>query len=90
MITGYELQKDLDARMLPFILYIGEIAGRKVHLVPDFVAGLLSPFPRCLDCVPIREQVDFLYRPLCHIHSPNYILLFTFLSGYVYTVPLYS
>ena len=30
------------------------------------------------------------YKVICHIHLPSYILLFTFLFGYVYTIPTNS
>lgn len=46
MITGHELQKDLDARMLSLVLNICKIAWGEIHLVSDFVAGLLVPLPR--------------------------------------------
>ena len=90
MIAGHEFKKDLEARMLPLVLDIGEIAGRKIHFVTHFVSGLFLSRPRCFDCCPIRAKVNFLYWSLCHIHSPSYILLFTFLSEYVYIVPLIS
>ena len=76
--------------MLPLVLDIGEIAGRKIHFVTYLIAGLFLSCPRCFDCCPIRAKVNFLYWSLCHIHSPSYILLFTFLSEYVYIVPLIS
>ena len=66
------------------------IAGRKIHLVPHFVAGLFLPRPCCFYCFPIRAKVNFLYWSLCYIHSPNYILQFIFLSGYVFIVPVIS
>ena len=90
VITGHEFQKDLEARMLPLVLNIGEISGRKIHLIAHFISGLFLSRPRCFDCGPIRAKINFLYWSLCHIHSPSYILLFTFLSGYVYIVPLIS
>ena len=90
VIAGHELKKDLEARMLPLVLNIGEIAGRKIHLVPHFVAGLFLPRPCCFYCCPIRAKVNFLYWSLCYIHSPNYILQFIFLSGYVFIVPVIS
>lgn len=76
--------------MLSLVLNIGEIAGRKIHLVTHSVAGLFLPRPRCFNCCPIGAKVNFLYWSFCHIHSPSYILLFTFLSGYVYIVPSIS
>ena len=89
-IAGHEFQKDLEARMLSLVLNIGEIAGRKIHLVTYFIAGFFLSCPRCLDCRPIRAKVNFLYWSFCHIHSPKYILLFLFSLGYAYTVPLCS
>lgn len=74
--------------MLSVVFNIGEIAGRKIHLVTHFVAGFFLPLPRCFDCGPIRAKVYFLYWSLCHIHSPSYILLFPFLLGYVYMLPI--
>ena len=76
--------------MLPFILDIGKIAGRDIHLVTYFLAAFFSPFPGLFDCCPKRLKVVFWYRSFCHINSPNYILRFTFLFGYVYTVPTIS
>lgn len=73
--------------MLPVVFNIGEVVGRKIHLVPHFVPGFFLPLPRLFDCGPIRAKVNFLYWSLCHIHSPSYILLFPFLLGYVYTFP---
>ena len=76
--------------MLPFIFYISQIPRREEHFISYLVAGLLALGSRFFYRCPIRAEVDFFYRPLCHIYSPNYILLFTFPSEYVYTVPLYS
>ena len=59
VIAGHELKKDLEARMLPLVLNIGEIAGRKIHLVPHFVAGLFLPRPCCFYCCPIRLKSIF-------------------------------
>ena len=50
MIAGHELKKDLEARMLSLILNIGEIAGRKIHLITYFVTRLLLSCPRRLNC----------------------------------------
>ena len=40
MITGHQFKENLETRMLPFIFNIGKIAGRQIHFIPDFVAGL--------------------------------------------------
>ena len=54
MIVGHELKKDLEAGMLPLVFNIDEIAGRKIHIIAHFVAGLFLSRPRCFDCCPIR------------------------------------
>ena len=90
VVTGNKLIKDLEAWMLPFILDIGKIAGRDIHLVTYFLAAFFSPFPSLFDCCSKRLKVVFWYRSFCHINSPNYILRFTFLFGYVYTCLLYT
>lgn len=69
---------------------ISQIPRREEHLISHLVAGFLAPGSSFFDCRPIRAEVNFLYRPLCHIYSPNYILLFTFPSEYVYIIHLYS
>ncbi len=51
--------------------------------------GIIN-FPGCLNCFPKSLKVVSWYWSFCHIHSPYYILLFTFLFGYVYTVPINS
>ena len=76
--------------MLPFIFDIGKIAGRQKHFIPDFVAGLLLLVSCRFDCFSKRRKIIFLYWSFCHIDSPYYILLFTFLSEYVYTVRIVS
>ena len=88
VVTGNKLIEDLEAWMLPFILDIGKIAGRDIHLVTYFLAAFFSPFPGLFDGCPKRLKVIFWYRSFCYINSPNYILQFTFLLGYVYTIPL--
>ena len=74
--------------MLPVILDISEITGRKIHFVTYLIAGLFLSCPRCFDCCPIRAKVYFLYWSFCHIHSPSYILLFLFSVVYVYILPI--
>ena len=49
-----------------------------------------SPCPRRLYRCPKSLEVVFWYWSFCHNYSPYYILLFTFLLGYVYTVLLVS
>lgn len=88
IVTGNKLIENLEARMLPFILNIGKIAGRDIHLVTYFLAAFFSPFPGLFDGCSKRLKVIFWYRSFCYINSPNYILQFTFLLGYVYIIPL--
>ena len=63
--------------------------GRTIFVAYLFPA-FLAPFPGCLNCFPKSLKVVSWYWSFCHIHSPYYILLFTFLFGYVYTVPINS
>ena len=46
--------------MLPVILDISEITGRKTHFVTYLIAGLFLSCPRCFDCCPIRAKVYFM------------------------------
>ena len=85
-----KFKENLETRMLPFIFDIGKIAGRQKHFIPDFVAGLLLLVSCRFNCLSKRRKIIFLYWSFCHIDSPYYILLFTFLSEYVYTVPIVS
>ena len=90
IVTGNKLIENLEARMLPFILNIGKIARRNVHLIAYLLATFFAFFTSRLNCCPKRFEVKFWYRSLCHLNSPSYILRFTFLFEYVYTVPLYD
>ena len=60
------------------------------RFVAHFLAALLAPCPRRLYRCPKSLEVVFWYWSFCHNYSPYYILLFTFLLGYVYTVLLVS
>ena len=46
--------------MLPVILDISEVKGRKIHFVTYLIAGLFLFCPRCFDCCPIRAKVYFM------------------------------
>ena len=72
--------------MLPLILNICKAAWGYIHFVAHLFPALLAPFPGCLDYFPKSLKVVSWYWSFCHIHSPCYILLFTFLLGYVCTV----
>ncbi len=72
------------------ILNIRKVARGYIHFVAYLFPAFLAPFPGCLNCFPKSLKVVSWYWSFCHIHSPYYILLFTFLFGYVYTVPLNS
>ena len=72
------------------ILRDGKVARRDKHFVAHFLAALLAPCPRRLYRCPKSLEVVFWYWSFCHNYSPYYILLFTFLLGYVYTVLLVS
>ena len=61
MIAGHELKKDLEARMLPLVFNIGEIAGRKIHLIAHFVVGLFLSRPRRFDNCPEGLEIVFFY-----------------------------
>lgn len=58
MIAGHEFQKDLDARMLPFVFNIRQIPRREEHFIPHLVAGLLTLGSRFFNRSPIRAQVN--------------------------------
>ena len=58
------------------------------EVIAYFLAALLAPFTRCFDCFPKSLEVVFRYWSFCHNYSPYYILLFTFVFGYVYTILL--
>lgn len=90
MIAGHEFKEDLEAWMLSLVFNIGKITRRNIHFVAHLVSGLLASLPRLFDSCPKGLKIVFLYWSFCHIHSPSYILLFIFLSGYVYTVPVMS
>ena len=75
-----------EAGVLPLILNIRKVTRGYIHFVAYLFPALLAPFPGCLDCFPKSLKVISWYWSFCHIHSPYYILLFTFLFGYVYTV----
>ncbi len=72
------------------ILNIRKVARGYIHFVAYLFPAFLAPFPGCLNCFPKSLKVVSWYWSFCHIHSPYYILLFTFLFGYVYTVPINS
>ena len=76
--------------MLPLVLNVRKVARRDKHFVAHFLAALLAPCPRRLYRCPKSLEVVFWYWSFCHNYSPYYILLFTFLLGYVYTVLLVS
>ena len=90
MIAGHEFQKDLDARMLPFVFNIRKVARGNVHFVAYFLAAFISACPRCFYGLPESCKVIQRYWSFCHNNSPNYILLFLSLLGYAYTVPTIS
>lgn len=69
---------------------IGKIAGRQIHFIPDFVAGFLFLVSCRFESLSKRRKIIFFDWSFCHIDSPYYILLFTSLSEYVYTVPIHS
>ena len=72
--------------VLPFILNICKVAWGYIHFVAYLFPALLASCPRRLDCRPKSSKVILWYWSFCHSYSPYYILLFTFLLGYVYTV----
>lgn len=90
MIPGNQLKEYLEAWMLSLVLNIGKITGLEIHFVSHLVAGFLAPGSRFFDCRPEGLKIVFLYWSFSYIHSPSYILLFLFSSGYVYIVPIIS
>lgn len=90
MIPGNQLKEYLEAWMLSLVLNIGKITGLEIHFVSHLVAGFLAPGSRFFDCRLEGLKIVFLYWSFSYIHSPSYILLFLFSSGYVYIVPIIS
>ena len=62
IVTGNKLIENLEARMLPFILDIGKIARRNVHLIAYLLATFFAFFTSRLNCCPKRFEVKFWYR----------------------------
>ena len=62
------------------------VARRDIHFVAHLFPALLASCPCRLDCRPKSSKVILWYWSFCHNYSLCYILLFTFLFGYVYTV----
>ena len=86
IVTGNKLIENLEARMLPFILNIGKIARRNIHLIAYLLATFFAFFTSRLNCRSKRLEVIFWYRSLCHLNSPNCILQFTSAFRYVYSI----
>ena len=86
--TEHKLKKDLQTWVLPVVLNVRKVTRRNKHLVAHFLAALFPFCPRCLYYLPESLEVIFFYWSFCHIHSSSYILLFPFLFGYVYTIPI--
>ena len=63
---------------------------RKEGAVMVFILSKIKCFFRLLQSAALHFtkslKIISWYWSFCHIHSPYYILLFTFLFGYVYTV----
>ena len=81
---------DLQTGVLSFVFDICKIARRNIHFITYLFAAFFAPRPRSFYSFSKCLEVIFFYRSFCHIYSPSYILLFPFLFGYVYTVPLNS
>ena len=64
MVALHQFQKNLDTWVLPFVLYIRQVAGREEHFIPHFVTGLLAFGSRFFDRRSIRAEVFFLYWSL--------------------------
>ena len=69
-----------NTNLVPYETIVRATSG-----VPEAVDEVLRHYSK-----RIRFEVIFFYWSFCHIYSPCYILLFPFLLGYVYTVPLIS
>ena len=85
-----KLKKDLQTGVLSFILNIRKVARGNIHFITYLFAAFLASCPRSFYRFSKGFEVIFFYWSFCHIYSPSYILLFPFLLGYVYTVPLIS
>ena len=73
--------------LYPFV-HRRKVTRGNIHFVAYFLAALFALFPRVLYCLPKSLEVVLFYRSFCHIHSPSYILLFPFLLGHVYILPI--
>ena len=90
IVTEHKLKKDLQTGVLSFILNIRKVARGNIHFITYLFAAFLASCPRSFYRFSKGFEVIFFYWSFCHIYSPSYILLFPFLLGYVYTVPLIS
>ena len=72
------------------IFNIRKVARGNIHFITYLFTAFLASRPRSFYCFSKCFEVIFFYWSFCHIYSPSYILLFPFLLGYVYTVPLIS
>ena len=87
IVTEHKLKENLQTGVLSIIFDIRKVAWRNKHFIAYFLAALFPTCPRCLYCRSKSLEVVFWYWSFCHIHSPSYILLFLFSSGYAYTIP---
>ena len=78
--------KILSMLGLPLVLNIRKVMRTKIYFVAHLFPALLAPVPGCFDCFPKSLEVIWLYWSFCHDYSPYYILFFTFLLGYIYTI----
>ena len=84
--TSILFSSDISGVIICIVLNVRKAARRDKHFVAHFLAALPAPCPRRLYCCPKSLEVVFRYWSFCHSYSLYYILLFTFLLGYVYTV----
>ncbi len=90
IVAEHKLKEYLQTWVLPLVLNVRKVARRDKHFVAHFLTALPAPCPRRLYRCPKSLEVVFWYWSFCYIYSPYYILLFTFLLGYVYTVQIIS
>lgn len=83
----YKLKENLQTWVLPVVLNVRKVTRGDIHFVAYLFAALLAPFPSFFYRFPKSLEVILFYWSFCHIHSPDYILLFPFPVGYAYTIP---
>ena len=90
VIPGNEVIENLQTRLLSFVLDIRKVTRGDKKLVAYLFAAFSVFISRGFNGSPESLKIIYWYWSFCHIHSPYYILQFTFPFGYVYIVPIIS